>query len=304
MSKRKIIYNPELSIAENARHNKLSESSIRRYIRKNGIDRKGDNAIIIQREILSMKKANDSLTVSQISTELNLAVNTVKKYLNIEKTTSNIDSEKLSVFDTSKRKFIISSVSEFQEEILNNILRLYVKAWQYHCDFTYSKGYFYKRIPQPLLKFDKYPQLPDVKPLSEAKNLEDNSLESVVVDLPFIIRNNKGGQSFNDNIMSNRFNYFESPTELYQTNDDIISLAYSKLKKNGILVMKTMDIVFAGRQHWVSHYVIQTSTAMGFELLDKFILISKTRLLRADHCRQIHARKYHSYFLVFRKKQV
>ena len=301
MKQRKIIYNPELSIAENAQNNNLSESSIRRYIRLNGIDRKRDNATLIQRSISDLKRKDNEITVSQVAKTLNISVNTVKKYLNKKEDVSNIDSVKLSAFDTSKRKFLISTVSESQDEILTNILRLYVKEKRYHCDLTYSKGYFYKKIPQPDLKFDKYPQSEDTRHLSEAYELQDDSLNSIVVDLPFIVRDNKGGNAINENTMANRFNYFPSTSELFNTNYEIIALSYSKLRRKGIMVMKTMDVTYAGKQLWVTHYVIEKALSMGFELLDKFILISRNRLLRADGCIQHHARKFHSYFLVFKK---
>lgn len=163
MRKSKIIYNPLLSVKENAENNHVSESAVRWYIRTNGIDRKRDNAIAISKSIVSYKKKYPTATINEISTALALSENTVRKYLQNEIESSNIDNNKLSTFDLSKRKFIISSISDNQDEILSNILRLHIKQYRFDCDLTYSIGVFYKQIPQPQLKFDKYPQMDEGK---------------------------------------------------------------------------------------------------------------------------------------------
>ncbi|MCH5240302.1 MAG: winged helix-turn-helix domain-containing protein [Muribaculaceae bacterium] len=304
MKNDKISYNAYLSVKENADNNNVSVSSIRRYIRINGIDRKRDNSIIIQRKIKDAIKKEPNISLRKLSRELGYSLNTIKKYLCSSISVSNNDSEKLSTFDTSKKKFIISTVSYSQDEILNNILRLYISNFRFECDITYSIGVFYKRIPQPLLKFDKYPQTEDTLPLTDVFALPNNSISSMIMDLPFMICGNYPSQNFpSDVYMATRFNYFKSPEELYQTNVEMVDLIHDKLKKGGIFVAKTMDIIFTGKQHWVSNFLINTATERGFELVDTFILIAKGKLLRADGCIQRHARKFHSYFHVFRKKK-
>lgn len=299
--KSKIIYNPLLSVKENAENNHVSISAIRWYISTNGIDRKRDNAIIIQRAINELRKKQPDITIKELSEKLKISVNTIKKHLNFAGFASECDSSKLSTFDTSSKKFLISTVSDNQHEILNNILRLHVKRKQIDCDLTYSIGCFYKHLPQPVFKYDKYPQTEDSLPLETALDLEANTLHSIVIDLPFIIRNNKGGKSINTCKIANRFNSFNSAKELYDANDYILSLAFDKLERGGILIVKTMDVIFAGKQHWVANYVINKATDLGFEMIDLFILIANKKLLRSDGCIQHHARKFHSYFLVFKK---
>ena len=89
---------------------------------------------------------------------------------------------------------------------------------------------------------------------------------------------------------------------MYDTNREMIVLAYRKLRKGGFLVMKTMDVSYSMKQLWVSDYVVQKAFETGFELKDKFILVSNKRLLNSGGKQHI-ARKYHSYFFVFYKKQ-
>ena len=88
--------------------------------------------------------------------------------------------------------------------------------------------------------------------------------------------------------------------EAFDTNLLMLTRAKRLLSDNGILVMKTMDCAYAGKQYWISDFVIQKAQEMGFELLDKFILLSNFRLFSKTR-HQHRARKFHSYFFVFRK---
>ena len=142
--------------------------------------------------------------------------------------------------------------------------------------------------------FDKYPQFDRIKPLNEADALPNESFASIVYDLPFVVSQGK------TSIIKDRFTYFESTEELFAVNDEMLDRAYRLLQKRGLLVVKTMDIVYAGKQYWVSDYVLNKAKEKGLELLDKFILVANFKLFSRTHA-QHHARKWHSYFFVFRK---
>lgn len=298
MKRNKIIYNPHLSIAENASNNKVTESAIRKYIRINGIDRLKDNATILERSIKELRKKNPDITIAEICRLLNKSRNTVKKYIIGDKKVSNIDTKKVSTLDLSKRKFIVSSVSDDQNEILYNILKLHIHRNTFDCDMTFSKGVFYRKISFPPLKFDKYPQSEDVKQLDEVYNIPNASLFSIVIDLPFVI---KGDNAKYESMMADRFNCFKNINELYSTNAEMLQLAYSKLQKGGFLIFKTMDLRFGGNQHWVCNFVQNKANEIGFKLIDLFILIAKNKVLTTVNKIQKSARKFHSYFFVFRK---
>ena len=148
--------------------------------------------------------------------------------------------------------------------------------------------------PQPNLKFDKYPQVEGVVPLYEADSLSDESFNSIVYDLPFIV--SSGAMSK----IKERFTHFENVEELYQANDEMLERSYRLLKEQGLLVVKTMDISHGNKQIWISDYVIRKAEELGLELIEKFILLSNLRLIARTHQQRV-ARKYHSYFLVFKK---
>ena len=97
-----------------------------------------------------------------------------------------------------------------------------------------------------------------------------------------------------------RFSHFETLEELYEANNKMLEHSYRLLKKQGVLVVKTMDICRGNKQVWISDYVIRKAEELGFELIDKFILLSNLRLFARTHQQRV-SRKYHSYFFVFRK---
>lgn len=299
MDKVKLKYDPNLSIKENAQRCGVSESAVRKFIRVNHIDRRFDAKIAKIRHINRLKKENPNITLAELSRATGYSVNTIKKYLQTDLQLSYIDTLKVSTFDFTKPAVVIKTVSESQDEILYNILRLYVKKSSFDCDFTYSVGNFYVRLEKPPLKFDINPQQKDVRPLNEAFEIPTNSLHSVVVDLPFIVNVNSNGK-FKSKI-AKRFDYFRSEKELHEANDRMIELAYSKLKIGGFLIMKTMDVCGQSRQLWINNYVQNKAVECGFILEDIFIFVSQTKYLFTSGLEQRHARKYHSYFFVFRK---
>ena len=90
---------------------------------------------------------------------------------------------------------VIKSISYNQKEILFNIMQLHNNGNGFDCDITYSSGKFYSvcyeefNIPQPQLKMDVMPLSEDVIKIEPFKPLplDDNSITSIVIDLPFVI---------------------------------------------------------------------------------------------------------------------
>lgn len=96
--KSKIVYNPYLSVKENAENNGVSIAAVRWYIKVNGIDRKLDNAIIIRRRIEEARKENPNISIKELSVKTGYSINTIKKHLNNLEESSGNDSLKLSTF--------------------------------------------------------------------------------------------------------------------------------------------------------------------------------------------------------------
>lgn len=200
---------------------------------------------------------------------------------------------------------MILSVSDNNYEILNNIKELYING-EYECDLTYSIGSFYKGINKPKYKYDKYPQTEDTHNLDDFnKEIEDNSLNNIVVDPPFIVQ----GKTTSDKTgkMVRRYNNYESIKDCFQSQDYLLELSYSKLMKGGILIYKIQNCKSnKNEQVWTKTYVENKAEDLGFELLDEFIKINTRPLPNRKNKDGISiqrcARKVHSYFLIFKKK--
>jgi len=291
------LFDPALTVEENAEKLGCSVPAIRKYIRASAIDRKFDVAYNRWKTIQDYHREYPSASYAEMHRNLGYSINTIKKYLNLTEEQiyqSKRDTDKVSDFDVLNKNSI-KSISYSQDEILSWVIRLYNDGKTFDADLTASILVFYKKVPKPAHLFDKYPQLDEVQDLSIADALPDQSFSSIIYDLPFVISIGKSG------IIRDRFNCYSSVKELYAVNDEMLERAYRLLKKKGLLVIKTMDITYAGKQYWVSDYVLSKAKEKGLVLLDKFILLAKSKIFSHTH-QQVHSRKYHSYFFVFRRR--
>ncbi len=294
-------YNPNLSVKENAELCNCSVSAIRHYIKVNGIDRKYDETLKKWKLINQYHKQHPDFTPHRISKELGISQHTVAKYLGEEQPVKS-DNSKLSKFAGEKMANNILSVNNNQQTILNNILTLYVPSLHFDADLTYAKGSFYRKgnVVQPTYKLDKFPQTEDTIPLEHIDSvIEDETLDSVIFDLPYVVRLKQSWVNVKPLILE-RYNTFDSKEELLVTNKRMITLSIRKLRKGGILVVKTQDTNIQGEQIWVSQYILNVAEDLGLKHQDTFIVVTK-HLMFTRHEKQHVARKNHCYFLVFRK---
>jgi len=193
---------------------------------------------------------------------------------------------------------IIKSIGYDQTVIISDILTLYCPTG-IDCDPTYSKGNFYGSDNQPKYKFDLYPQVPGVvQANANSLPLPDSSVRSVMFDPPFLPRTRKG---FDPDKMKVRFGSYKSDDTLYQFYREALEEFFRILVPKGILIFKCQDFIDHSTQHFSHVMIANWAESTGFCLLDLFILASKHRIIRWPASRQKHARKYHSYFWVFKK---
>jgi len=204
---------------------------------------------------------------------------------------------------------IIKSISYDQIEIIKNIIDLHIESGVIDCDPTYSTGVFYKKskIEPPKYKFDLYPQSDDVIE-SNSMNLplDDESLDSIMFDPPFVVskgpslKNPKKGS----NLISSRFSSYESIPLLWNFYKNSLEEFYRLLKPKGMLIFKCQDTVSGGKNYFSHNFVMNKALEIGFYPKDLFVLMAKSRMISGNMKNQQHARKFHSYFWVFQKKQV
>ena len=292
------LYNPNLTIAENAQILGCSVVALKKYLKSKGVDKNFDAQYVRWSQIQNYYRKKPSATLKDAQKHLGYSINTIRRYklLSIEELTiSKRNIEKVSSFDICNKNSI-KSISYNQDEILAWIMQLYNERQPFDCDLTASKCVFWNTLPRPKHLFDINPQIEGVKHLSETDLLDNDSFNSIIFDLPFIV------STGSMNKIKTRFSYFESEDGLYKANDNMLKLSSRLLKDKGLLVVKTMDISNNGKQLWVSDYVLSQAQIMGFELIDKFILLSNLRIFSKTHHQHI-ARKYHSYFFVFKKNK-
>ena len=194
--------------------------------------------------------------------------------------------------------FLIETVSENQTEILNNILKLYC-PYGFDLDPTYSKGVFYNGVPEPKMKYDLKPEVAGVIPADcRTLPLESDSLNSIVFDPPFVCGSQRDGKP---GIIKTRFGYYRNVPELWEFYEKSLVEFYRILKTGGVLVFKCQDTVESSKQYLSHVEIIAHACKMGFYPVDLFILIARNVLISPNMANQQHARKTHSYFLVFQK---
>ena len=199
---------------------------------------------------------------------------------------------------------MIKSISYSENEILHNILNLHCET-DIELDPTYSKGNFYKKgIVEPKYKFDILPQRDDVI-AANAENLplDDNSINTMIFDPPFLATKGKSLTDNSDNnIINKRFGVYPTEIELHTFYRNALIEFYRILKPNGILIFKSQDKVSSSKQYMSHVFIINEAIKIGFYPKDLFVLLAKNRLVANWQLRnQKHARKFHSYFIVFQK---
>jgi hypothetical protein len=215
-----------------------------------------------------------------------------------ERKDENMELEQLTIFGED----VISSIGYNEQDIIRNILHLHANGKMIDCDPTYSIGNFYKGwAVKPKYKFDKFPQLEGVvEATSDKLPLENNSVEVIMFDPPFVI----SGEDYDDlpegsGIISKRFTAFKNFIQLKEMYQKSLVEFYRILTEGGILIFKCQDIVSSALNHFSHCWVMNEALKVGFYPKDLFILIAKNRI--NDGRKQQHARKYHCYFWVFKK---
>lgn len=197
---------------------------------------------------------------------------------------------------------IIKSLSYDQNEILRWIVDLYCPSG-IDVDLTFGNGGFYGESGIKLPKVASF----DIQPLKDfviqassvSTPMSSVSVESVMFDPPFLTYI-KAGRDHNS-IMSKRFSGYWTYQELTDHYVGTLKESSRILKKNGIMIFKCQDIIHNHKMHCTHYNVIEWAKNYSLVLEDLFILGAKHRLPNAQRKRQLHARIYHSYFLVFRK---
>ena len=210
---------------------------------------------------------------------------------------------------------VVKNISTDQSEILKWIMDLHNGGKPFECDITASELKFYSKlkgqkyeIPVPRILMDVYPMRNDIIKITPFKKLplEDNSVSSIVCDLPFVCspKTSKSVIEKKDgsNLISNRFSSWYPMQEGYENIYWWMNECKRILKEDGIIVWKMQSTVSGGLQHFLSEFSAICAADAGLYIKDQFFLQAKARLISAGKINKLqHARKYTSTFWVFKK---
>lgn len=226
--------------------------------------------------------------------------------------TAEDDSKQLSPEDV-----ILSAHVGENAKVFPKVLDLHVESGSHIADVTYGNGSFWRRVPS-----DKYEltatdidpaRSPDSTDGVDCRDLpyDDESFDCVVLDPPY-----KGGfYESEDKPSENKFwmtdRYVGSLGEQSATyHEAVINMyaaagkeAHRVLEEDGVLVVKTQDEVSENEQRFTHIQITEIFSEMGFHAKDLFVVVRPDRPTIGRTYEQRRARKNHSFFLVFGKRE-
>jgi hypothetical protein len=195
--------------------------------------------------------------------------------------------------------------------VFPKILALHVSKGAKIADVTYGLGVFWRNVDHKDYKL--FPS--DLKTGVDCRNLpyRAESFDCVVLDPPYmegLYRNSNGhlaGSGTHGAFRTAYSNGQETKTGP-KWHDAVLDMyyragteAYRILRQDGILIVKCQDEVSANTQRLTHVEIINHYTQLGYYAKDLFVVVRSNSPCITRLKKQVHARKNHSYFLVFVK---
>ncbi|MDR2718294.1 MAG: hypothetical protein LBB89_09565 [Treponema sp.] len=212
----------------------------------------------------------------------------------------------------STSNVIMSAHISGNADVFAQIINLHIPVGSKIADVTYGNGVFWKNVD-----VSKYELIAtDIATGVDCRNLpyDNESFDVLILDPPYmegLLRNNvlhKAGTSTytafrecysnGDESNINGPKWHKAVTDLYFKAG---IEGFRVLKNKGIMIVKCQDEVSANRQ-WLTHVeIINYYEQLGFYTKDLFVVVRQNKASISRLVKQKHARKNHSYFLVFIK---
>lgn len=205
-------------------------------------------------------------------------------------------------------KPVLTAKQGTNADLFPDILRLYVPDHSKVLDMTYGRGVFWKNVDKNNYTLIMNDLDPDRGITSyDAGDLPEeweDYFDAVVYDPPYLytggFRTLKASidKGYKNKVRASKG--ISGVARVHQMYAQAYIEAYRVLKKKGIFIVKCMDQVMSGKQTWMHSEMQRLAEILGFKSKDLFVLVANsTPTMRHD--RQLHARRNHSYFLVFTK---
>jgi len=223
---------------------------------------------------------------------------------------------------------ILSAHVAGNAEVFAQIADLHIPSGSMVADLTYGKGVFWQQVPIEkysliLSDIDAKVQQDPIHHVSvsteiDSRNLpyNDESMDCIVFDPPYMeglfraSAEHLAGSGTHTTFRHHYSNGKATPNGNDQPkwHDAVLDLylktgceVYRVLKSKGIFVVKCQDEVSANKQRLTHVEIISAYESLGFYTKDLFVVMRANKPGISRLKSQIHARKNHSYFLVFQK---
>jgi DNA modification methylase len=198
-------------------------------------------------------------------------------------------------------------------DVFPQVLALHVPVGSTVADVTYGGGVFWKNVEASHYKLLKT----DIATGTDCRDLpyKEGELDCVVLDPPYmegLFR--KTTQEMAGSGTHSAFRKFysneQATTEekVPKWHDAVLDLyfkagleAWRVLKDDGVFIVKCQDEVSANKQRLTHVELINEYSKYGFYAKDLFVVVRTNKPGVSRMKKQVHARKNHSYFLVFVK---
>lgn len=220
----------------------------------------------------------------------------------------------MSLFD-EKAKFcrdrppVLTAKVGTNADLFPDVLRIYAKPGDRIADVTYGRGVFWREVDTSQYECHFTDLAEDIEPPAiggvDMRDLpyDDESMNMVVIDPPYTHNLSTLKASIADCYNLNEEASESTSAGVLRLHDAGMVEALRVLRPDGTMVVKCQDQIESGKQRWEHIYILLfVTTRLDLSAEDLFVLVQGgAPAVRWPH--QLHARKNHSYFWVFRKKK-
>jgi DNA modification methylase/DNA polymerase I-like protein with 3'-5' exonuclease and polymerase domains len=193
---------------------------------------------------------------------------------------------------------VYSAYAGTSADLFPLILQLHVPRGSVVADATFGRGVFWKQVDPAAYRV----LATDLATGTDCRQLpyDAGSIDCVVLDPPFLTRRGHSRthgdlEARYGTVPNTRFKWHAAVMELYrQAGQEAVRV----LRPGGTLIVKCQDEVCSHQQRLTHVEIIDAYAAFGLAMKDLFVQVRRDRP-RVRLKKQVHARKNHSYFLVF-----
>ena len=211
----------------------------------------------------------------------------------------------------STSSLIVSAYTAGNAEVFANIIALHIPENSTVADVTFGTGVFWKKVPKDYCKI----LATDINMGVDCRFLpyDDSSLDALVLDPPYMEGFFRKSQKAAGGTHTAFRKYYANGDEDSEPDgpkwaDAVVSFYFDAidegirvLKTKGVLVVKCQDQVSANIQRLMHVEIINFAAKKGLYCKDLFVVVRQNSPAVSRILKQRHARKKHSYFLIFIK---